>query len=281
MAAEHQPREKALHELLSHHMVDIYVGSENTHWILHEKLLCAKSKFFNKIFYTKQVKGQFNSGSKTIGFPDEEDEPFRLFVGWLYSTRVPVPKEEKDLGDLFDLYLMGEKWQIASLIKDVLDTVRWWYRTTDTFPGLRRVQYVYANTDDDSPMRHLLVSSVARMLATRPDMPGHWDRALKKNGQLAVDILRAIQAWKVDPESIPDAREEAQKLEKEKVKVAEEAEKKQKGIPKNEIEENERNEEQDAGAAAGKDVESLANGDGKLTNGVSEHDDDETMVNSN
>jgi len=274
MAAEQQPREKALHELLSHHMVDIYVGPENTHWILHEKLLCAKSKFFNKIFYTKQVKGQFNSGNKTIGFPDEEDEPFRLFVGWLYSSRVPTPNEERDLGDLFDLYLMGEKWQIASLIKEVLDTIRRWYRTTDTFPGLRRVQYVYANTDEDSPMRQLLVSSVALMLATNTTMPAHWDRALKKNGTLAVDIIRAIQMWKIDPEMIPDAREEAQKLEKEKVKVAEQAEQKQEGIPKNEIEEHEDNAKTDAAAGAGKDVEKLANGVGKLTNGISAHDDE-------
>jgi len=274
MAQEQQSREKALHELLSHHMVDIYVGPENTHWILHEKLLCAKSKFFNKIFYTKQVKGQFNSGSKTIGFPDEEDEPFRLFVGWLYSGRVPTPSEEKDLGELFDLYLMGEKWQIASLIKEVLDTVRRWYRQTDTFPGLRRVQYVYANSDEDSPMRQLLVSSVARMLVTNPTMPAHWDRALKKNGQLAVDILRAVQMWKLNPEDIPDAREEAQKLEKEKIKVAEQAEANQQGIPKNEMQEAEDNVKTDAAASAGKDVEKLGEGAGKkLTNGVSHHNE--------
>src|SRR3954463_11841599 len=151
-------------------MVDIYVGPDNNHWILHEKLLCAKSKFFNKVFFTKYNPSS-PRGNKTFGLPDEEDEPFRLFVGWLYSGRVPHPDEEKDLGDLFDLYLMGEKWQIAGLVKDVLDTVRKWYRITDTFPGLRRVQYIYANTDEDSAMRLLLIGSVARMLVLGNDMP--------------------------------------------------------------------------------------------------------------
>ena len=248
-------------------MVDIYVGSENTHWILHEKLLCSKSKFFSKIFY----RGKKNGGNtnKTFGLPDEEDEPFRLFVGWLYSGRIAPPDEESDLGDLFDLYLMGEKWQIAGLIKDVLDGVRKFYCITNTYPGLRRVQYMYANTDEDSPMRQLLISSVARMLVLGEGMPTHWDRALKKNGQLAVDLIRAIQQWKLDPDSIPDAREEAQPLEKEKLKVVEKAEAQQQGVPKGAVE----NSESDMAAAAGQDVENLVAGIQRFPNGISGHDD--------
>ena len=81
-------------------MVDIYVGQENPHWILHQKLLCYRSKFFRNIFYSKENK------NRQFGLPDEEDEPFRLFVGWLYSGHTPTPKEEKDLTILLDLYLM-------------------------------------------------------------------------------------------------------------------------------------------------------------------------------
>ena len=81
-------------------MVDIYVGQENTKWILHEKLLCYRSKFFRNIFYSKENK------NRQFGLPDEEDEPFRLFVGWLYSGHTPTPKEERDLTILLDLYLM-------------------------------------------------------------------------------------------------------------------------------------------------------------------------------
>ncbi|CAN9226019.1 unnamed protein product [Alternaria alternata] len=79
-------QEKPLNELLSRSMVDIYVGPENTHWILHEKLLCHHSPFFRKIFYSKS-----NSSSRTqsFGLPEEEDAPFKTFVGWLYSSSLP------------------------------------------------------------------------------------------------------------------------------------------------------------------------------------------------
>lgn len=183
-------------------MVDIYVGPENTHWILHEKLLCYHSPFFRSIFYAK------GSNNKTYGLPDEEDAPFKTFVGWLYSSSLPVPREESDLTMLFDLYLMAEKFQIAALIADVLQVVREWYKFSDSYPGLRRVQYVYANTEDGSPMRHMLVHSVARMVVLEQGIPTHWDKALKKNGQLAVDILKAIQDWRLDEQMIPDSRDD-------------------------------------------------------------------------
>jgi len=188
-------------------MVDIYVGTENTHWILHEKLLCHHSPFFRRIFYAK------NNNSKTFGLPDEEDAPFKTFVGWLYSASLPVPREESDLGLMFDLYLMAEKFQIPNLIADVLQVVREWYKFSDTYPGLRRVQYIYANTEEGSPMRHMLVHAVARFMVIEKGIPAHWDKALRKNGQLAVDIIRAIQDWRLDDEVVPDARDEPEDAE--------------------------------------------------------------------
>lgn len=188
-------------------MVDIYVGTENTHWILHEKLLCHHSPFFRRIFYAK------NNSSKTFGLPDEEDAPFKTFIGWLYSSSLPVPREESDLGLMFDLYLMAEKFQIPNLVADVLQVVREWYKYSDTYPGLRRVQYIYANTEDGSPMRHMLVHAIARMMVIEKGMPAHWDKALRKNGQLAVDIIRAIQDWRLDEDVVPDARDEPEDAE--------------------------------------------------------------------
>jgi len=196
------PADKPLHELLTRSMVDLYVGPENTHWILHEKLLCHHSAFFRKIFYNRDSK------STPYGLPDDENAPFKTFVGWLYSSALPIPREEKDLGSLFDLYLMAEKWQIPVLMTDVLQTVREWYKYSDTYPGLRRVQYMYANTEDGSPMRSMLVHSVARQMVLEDGIPKHWDKALRKNGQLAVDIIKAIQDWRLEDELIPDAREE-------------------------------------------------------------------------
>jgi hypothetical protein len=196
--------------LLSRSMVDLYVGPSNTHWILHEKLLCHHSPYFRRIFYKKNSKA---SDQKTFGLPDEEDHPFKTLVGWLYSSSLPVPREEADLSMLFDLYLMSEKFEMAALIADVLQVVREWYKYSDTYPGLRRVQYIYANTEEGSPMRHMLVHAVARLMVIEKGIPTHWDKALRKNGQLAVDIIKAIQDWKLDEEVIPDSRDDPAEAE--------------------------------------------------------------------
>lgn len=210
-------------------MVDIYVGSEKTHWILHEQLLCYRSKFFQKIFSNDDTS---SSENKSFELPDEEEEPFQHFVGWLYSGSVRIPEEEKDLGVLLELYLMGEKWQIAALVRDVLETVRRFYKITNTYPSLRRVQYMYANTDVHSPIRQMMVACIARMMCVADSIPQHWDKALRKNGQLSVDIIQTIQDWKIDPSAMPDARDSPNAKETEKVKGVEEAEKQQEGKPK-------------------------------------------------
>ena len=185
-------------------MVDIYVGPDSNHWILHEKLLCHHSPFFAKLFYDKSTKA---SSTKAYGMPETEDLPFRLLVGWLYSATLRYPSSENDIGPLLDLYLLSQTLQMAKLGEDVVETVRQFYHDQESYPGLRRVQYVYANTEDDNPMREMMVSAVARFLTLSEGIPAHWDRALRKNGQLAVDIIRAIQEWHLESRSVPDARE--------------------------------------------------------------------------
>ncbi|OAP64691.1 hypothetical protein AYL99_00663 [Fonsecaea erecta] len=202
-------REKPLHELLTSPLVDIYVGQDSTRWSLHEELLCYHSPFFSSVFRgdngkKKETKSQDN---KTCSLEDEDDYPFELLVGWLYAKYLHTPKTEKDIGPLLDLYLLSEKLQIKQLSTDVVEAVREFYHNTSTYPGLRRVQYIYAETDEDNEMREMMVSSVARQLTTSDKIPAHWATALKRNGQLAVDIIRAIQQWHIEERSIPDVRD--------------------------------------------------------------------------
>ena len=187
-------------------MVDIYVGSESTHWPLHERLLCYHSPFFASIFYDKKANSRPGQ-NKSYGLPDEDDFPFELLVGWLYSGSMRQPKEEKDIGPLLDLYLLADKFEMEKLASDVVDTIRDFYHTTSTYPGLRRVQYIYSNTSEDNIMREMMVSSIARYLTLGDKIPVHWARALQKNGQLAVDIIRSIQEWHLESRNVPDARD--------------------------------------------------------------------------
>lgn len=131
-------------------------------------------------------------------------------MGWLYAKSIRAPQSEKDVGPLLDLYLLSEKFQMKKLGLDVVELVREWYHTSSTYPGLRRVQYIYAETEEDNEMREMMVSSIARQLTTSEKIPIHWATALKRNGQLAVDIIRAIQQWHIEERSIPDVRDGSQ-----------------------------------------------------------------------
>ena len=205
-----------LHELsrlLTNSLVNIYVGTENTHWILHERLLCFHSPFFASIFYSKENEA---AHSKNYGFPDADDAPFELFVGWLYSKALRTPSTEKETGPLLDLYFLAETLQIEKLSEDVVETLRGFYHTNETYPSLRRVQYVYANTNEDNELREMMVGSVARYLALSDAIPQHWENALKKNGQLSVDIIRSIQQWHLESRTIPDVRDLSQDRGREK-----------------------------------------------------------------
>ncbi|KAF6219825.1 hypothetical protein HO133_003650 [Letharia lupina] len=214
MSTSSEQPEKPLHQLLTTSLVDIYVGSENTDWTIHEKLLCYHSPFFRKIFYGKENR---ESKTKSYGLPDSDDLPFELFVGWLYSRALRYPEAEKDVGPLLDLYFLSEQFQITKLSDDVVETVRAFYHNNETYPGLRRVQYVYANTSEDNEMREMMVNSVARYLTLSDAIPAHWENALKKNGQLSVDIIRSIQQWHLEGRSVPDARDVSQDRGREKV----------------------------------------------------------------
>lgn len=186
-------------------MVDLYVGSENTHWHLHEKLLCYWSPFFAKIFYDKKTDRA--GTTKSYGLPDEDDHVFEMFIGWLYSRTVPSPREEKEIGPLLELYLLAQKLEIEKLSDEIVETVREFYHSNNTYPGLRRVQYIYSETEEDNAMREMMVGSVARYLTLSDKIPSHWEKALRRNGQLAVDIIRSIQDWHLDNRSVPDARD--------------------------------------------------------------------------
>jgi hypothetical protein len=206
-----QKKDMPLHELLTSSLVDIYVGQESTHWAIHERLLTYHSPYFSSIFSADEKNEEEKpQGNKSHSLPDEDDYPFELMVGWLYSKFIRPPKTEKEIGPLLELYLLSEKFEMKNLGLDVVDAVREFYHTSSTYPGLRRVQFIYAETDEDNEMREMMVSSIARQLTTGDKIPAHWATALKRNGQLAVDIIRSIQQWHIEERSIPDVRDGSQ-----------------------------------------------------------------------
>jgi hypothetical protein len=245
-------------------MVDIYIGPSAAHWVLHSKLLSARSAHFRRAISTASK----TAGSTTIRLPDDDEAPFALLVGWLYSGRIPAPAHESDVGALLELHLMGERWGMPRLACAALGAVRAFYRRTDSFPSLRRVQYACACSAEDSELRRLMVGSMARMLVLgEGEVPAHWERALRRDGPMAFDVIRAVREWGLEAESVPDVRWEG---EEKSVEVD------SNGVGVEEMSENEsdggrRRSELDAVATTPWDVETLASMKG-VQNGVPSHD---------
>ena len=182
--------------LLTSELVDIYIGPDSVHYPLHERLLTHHSALLARELSSASSPPSSSHPRKFYTLPDEDDQrPFTQLVGWLYSSHLPPPPaHESDLGPLLDLYLLAQKLEIEPLAAAAVDTLSSWYAARPTTcPGLRRVQYVYANTAESDAMRVMLVGCVARWLAQSDGVPAHWAGALKRDAGLALDVIRAIQ----------------------------------------------------------------------------------------
>ena len=168
---------------------------------MHEKLLCYHSPVLRRHFYAK------NARNTSYGLDEEEPSTFEMLLGFLYSGILHEPTSEAAVGPLLDLYLLAEQLDMTRVSEACVDAVRVFYQHHAAYPNLRRVQYVYEHTEQDNPMREMMVGAVARYLTLGESIPKHWAAALARNGPLAVDIIRAIQEWHLEGRSVPDVRE--------------------------------------------------------------------------
>lgn len=153
----------------------------------------------------------------TVSLPDTDAQAFDLFVRWLYASSLPAARSEDSIGALLDAYFLAQTLQLPGLTSSVLEQIRAWYDASDTVPALRRLQYVYENTPVEDPLRALVLGAVARYLvvgipaanSTKTGFPPHWDKALRRDGRLAVDLLIECQRWRLEEASVPDVRREA------------------------------------------------------------------------
>lgn len=153
----------------------------------------------------------------TVSLPDTDAQAFDLFVRWLYASSLPAARTEDSIGALLDAYFLAQTLQLPGLTSSVLEQIRAWYDASDTVPALRRLQYVYENTPVEDPLRALVLGAVARHLVvaipavnpTKTGFPAHWDKALRRDGRLAVDLLIECQRWRLEEASVPDVRREA------------------------------------------------------------------------
>ncbi|KAL8770182.1 MAG: hypothetical protein Q9209_004024 [Squamulea sp. 1 TL-2023] len=149
-------------------MVDLKVGVKETLFHVHRGLICDASPFFQAAF-TRGFRESF--GSMTL--KEDNTDTFGHIVQWLYRRKLEtLSKSGKDTGynhwtELFQLYVLADKYEIVPLMNDVLDLLFGAFgrreqhsdlKTHHLPPQANHINYVYMNTVHGSQLRRFVVA---------------------------------------------------------------------------------------------------------------------------
>ncbi|PVH85703.1 hypothetical protein DL98DRAFT_583295 [Cadophora sp. DSE1049] len=106
---------------LDNELLTVYVGPNRKEFVLHKKLLCRTSDFFEKAFNS-----DFQEGKQVRDHAFDEDSPsaFAIFVNWLYRATIEAGSSRSYLYKLVDLYIFLDKICLMSLKDTVMDILQ-------------------------------------------------------------------------------------------------------------------------------------------------------------
>jgi hypothetical protein len=102
--------------------------------------------------------GNFQEGIKqTATLPEDDPETFALFLTWPYRNIIELTVPHKGFvnstGQLVDILVFAEKYQIISLLDKAIDKLVWIHRTEELFPNKKNISCVYGNISQGSKSR--------------------------------------------------------------------------------------------------------------------------------
>lgn len=101
-------------------IITIYVGEKRKEFIIHKKLACETSEFFQAAF-----SGKFEEGkSNTMHMPEDHPGAFELFVKWVYRDAIPVADTRSHLNSLYYLYFLADKLCLSTLKDMTIDAIQ-------------------------------------------------------------------------------------------------------------------------------------------------------------
>ncbi|KAK5739077.1 hypothetical protein LTR17_005597 [Elasticomyces elasticus] len=143
--------------------IEVVVGPEKSIFYVHEKLLRARSAFFEAALNKEWKEGQ----DKKVELPEDDASTFGRYIHYLYSGKLAVTQEGTTGNDLLAwLYVLGEKLIDPAFQDRVIDAIiagtregvaddkgvfQRWYPVTEV------VDTIYKATPKDSPARRLMV----------------------------------------------------------------------------------------------------------------------------
>ncbi|KAI9675665.1 MAG: hypothetical protein M1817_001032 [Caeruleum heppii] len=185
-------------------LVDLYVGGERRHWLVHHDLLCFHSSFFETA-----LKGHFEeSASRKVEFPDDDPAVFELFIQWLYSGsigRAIKPSTDKAYAfelaqSCFALWILCDKLGTPRAKNAAVDTFRRSLFYSEKVLSQSTFLKFCTEAAPQSPFRRLLGHWVAWLIhnkknaATAKDRDMHIDSITEGDSVDGVFVAHLIKA---------------------------------------------------------------------------------------
>lgn len=135
-------------------VVQVKVGHEKT-FMVHKDTLCRSAPYFKAA-----LEGEFKeSKDQVLELPDDDPVAFSHFQLWLYTGNILESHEiAKDIcwTVLLDIYLFGDVRGIPRLQNEAIDVFIDKHVAMNHVPA-NRLNFIYENTLDGSPLRKLMV----------------------------------------------------------------------------------------------------------------------------
>jgi len=145
----------------------IFVGLEQTKFIIHRHLLIEKSAYFQGAFYgdwDEARKGEMNL-QWVIPYV------FQVFAHWLYFQAIEFEDDKAWFRMLSNAWLLGHNLRAPGFQNAIIDTLISRVKDTGDVTDVETINTIYNKTIPGSPLRRLLVDLFAWQ--SDPDDEGH------------------------------------------------------------------------------------------------------------
>ncbi|KAJ9643106.1 hypothetical protein H2199_004630 [Coniosporium tulheliwenetii] len=217
--------------------VTVEVGGEKKPFIVHKDLLCYWSKYFDKA-----LNGPFKEGGKdTIAITDVPPVVFARFLQWLYAQpsmplpggnitqervepqatvdtigstwRLPTQADPeghiytKTTEKLLELYILGDRYDIRDLMKDVMSALMIYGALSDWVLAPETAVLAFDNLPRSSPFCRYVVYTYAYAWRPKPNLD---NEVRERNEAMPPELLyevMTINIWRVIDPNIEEPKD--------------------------------------------------------------------------
>ncbi|KAK3117760.1 hypothetical protein LTR53_000570 [Teratosphaeriaceae sp. CCFEE 6253] len=137
-------------------MTTLYGGKAHKAVTVETSLLTDKSPFFKRLLAETP-----EPLPEQTTFEDADETALAMFGAWMHGKQLHGPNDFHSTGHYLALYVLAGKFGCETLENEVMDLFRSYYHSADMTAPPYRLQYIYACTTSDNPMRAFLVASAA------------------------------------------------------------------------------------------------------------------------